>query len=98
MKFVRVGNFFATFATMVATFATMVAEVATMVAEVAKPHILLMKYIFCLSAISLKLKELVILAQSLKNLKNTYHIGSTSIFNSIKLTIQNLQHYLQHDL
>ena len=65
MKFVRVGNFFATFATMVATFATMVAEVATMVAEVAKPHILLMKYIFCLNAISLKLEELVILAQSL---------------------------------
>ena len=75
MKFVRVGNFFATFATMVATFATMVAEVATMVAEVAKPHILLMKYIFCLNAISLKLKELVILAQSLKNLKIYKHIS-----------------------
>ena len=82
MKFVRVGNFFATFATMVATFATMVAEVGTMVAEVAtmvakvaKPHILLMKYIFCLNAISLKLKELVILAQSLKNLKIYKHIS-----------------------
>ena len=46
-----------------------------MVAEVAKPHILLMKYIFCLNAISLKLKELVILAQSLKNLKIYKHIS-----------------------
>ena len=63
--FVGVGNFFATFATIVAEVATIVAKVATMVAKVAKPHILFMKYIFCLNAISLKLEELVILAQSL---------------------------------
>ena len=55
-------------ATTVAKVATLVAEVATMVAKVAKPHILLMKYIFYLNVISLKLKELVILDQSLKNL------------------------------
>ena len=44
--FVGVGNFFATFATMVAEVATIVAKVATLVAKVAKPHILLMENIF----------------------------------------------------
>ena len=91
--FVGVENLFATFATMVAIFATMIATFATVVAEVAtmvaKPHILLMTYFFCLNTIFLKLKEHVILAQNQKNLKiiNTHHIGSTSIFNSIKLAI-----------
>ena len=73
--FVGVGNFFATFATMVATFATIVAEVVTMVAKVAKPPILLMTYFFCLNAIFLKLKELIILAQSQKNLKIYKHVS-----------------------